>query len=82
MAPPQGLDLSRPSWRAGYALTSALIYQDHTRIAAVTSQEQRTTSVHEHLNGYRRGRAMISFLSAFADEAPKCAYPRPAWPWT
>lgn len=40
--------------QAGYALTSALISQGHTRIAVIPSQEQRTTSVHERLNGYRR----------------------------
>jgi DNA-binding LacI/PurR family transcriptional regulator len=40
--------------QAGFALTSALIGQGHTRIAVIPSQEQRTTSVHERLNGYRR----------------------------
>jgi DNA-binding LacI/PurR family transcriptional regulator len=40
--------------QAGYALASALISQGHTRIAVIPSQEQRTTSVHERLNGYRR----------------------------
>lgn len=40
--------------QAGYALTSALIGQGHKRIAVIPSQEQRTTSVHQRLNGYRR----------------------------
>lgn len=40
--------------QAGYDVTSALIRQGHTRIAFIPSQEQRTTSVRERLNGYRR----------------------------
>jgi GntR family transcriptional regulator, arabinose operon transcriptional repressor len=40
--------------QAGFDVTSALISQGHTRIAFIPSQEQRTTSVRERLNGYRR----------------------------
>ena len=40
--------------QAGYAVTSMLINQGHKRIAFIPSQEQRTTSVRERLNGYRR----------------------------
>jgi GntR family transcriptional regulator of arabinose operon len=39
---------------AGYDVTSALIGQGHSRIAFIPSQEQRTTSVRQRLNGYRR----------------------------
>jgi GntR family transcriptional regulator of arabinose operon len=39
---------------AGYDVTSALINQGHSRIAFIPSQEQRTTSVRQRLNGYRR----------------------------